>query len=72
MALCLAILIHALILLGVGFTFEDHSAPHYQTMDIVLVQQKTKKAPEKPDPVSGRMIPDDDWLLLDLARQNRT
>ncbi len=30
------------------------------------------KAPEKRDPVSGKMVPDDDWLLLDLARQNRT
>jgi len=49
LALCLAIVIHALILLGVSFTFERHSAPRYETMDIVLVQQKTKKAPKKPE-----------------------
>jgi len=40
MTLCLAILFHAIIVLGVTFTPEDRPAPHYDTMEIILVQQR--------------------------------
>jgi protein TonB len=46
LTLCLAALFHAVILLGVTFTEEDTVQPRYDTMEIVLVQQQSKQAPE--------------------------
>ena len=40
LTICLAIIIHAIIILGVTFTQEDILIPRYDTMDIILVQQK--------------------------------
>lgn len=40
MTLCLAILFHAVIVLGVTFTPEERMSPRYDTMEIVLVQQQ--------------------------------
>lgn len=40
MTLCLAILVHAIIVLGITFTSEDKMIPNYDTMEIILVQQK--------------------------------
>ena len=40
MTLCLAIIFHAIIILGVTFTAEDRITPRYDTMEIILVQQK--------------------------------
>ena len=48
LTLSLAILVHALIILGITFTNEDHSRAHYDSMEIVLVQQKSPE-PEKAD-----------------------
>lgn len=45
MTLCLAIIFHAIIILGVTFTAEDRRQPRYDTMEIVLVTQK------EPEPV---------------------
>ena len=40
MTLCLAILFHAVIILGVTFTPEEFRSPRYDTMEIILVQQQ--------------------------------
>ncbi|MFQ5659483.1 MAG: energy transducer TonB [Gammaproteobacteria bacterium] len=40
LTLCLAIILHAIVILGVTFAPEDHLTPHYDTMQIVLVMQK--------------------------------
>ncbi|NKB36357.1 MAG: TonB family protein [Gammaproteobacteria bacterium] len=39
---CLAIICHAIIVLGVTFAQEDKNQNRYNTMDIVLVQQRSK------------------------------
>ena len=46
LTLCLAILVHGIIVLGISFTTEDQFKPHYDTMEIILVQQKDKDAPK--------------------------
>lgn len=46
LTLCLAVITHAVIVLGVTFTSEDDVLPDYSTMDIILVQQKSE-APEE-------------------------
>jgi periplasmic protein TonB len=48
LTLSLAILIHALIILGITFIEEDRSRARYDTMEIVLVQQKSAE-PEEAD-----------------------
>jgi periplasmic protein TonB len=48
LTLSLAILIHALVILGITFIEEDRSRARFDTMEIVLVQQKSK-APEEAD-----------------------
>ena len=48
LTLSLAILVHALIILGITFVEEDRSQARYNTMEIVLVQQKSV-APEEAD-----------------------
>jgi len=48
LTLSLAILIHALIILGITFIEEDHSRTRYDTMEIVLVQQQSPE-PEEAD-----------------------
>lgn len=50
MTLCLAIIFHAIIILGVTFAPEDHKSPRFDTMQIVLVQQK------QPDPVKDAKL----------------
>jgi len=47
LTLCLAALFHAVILLGVSFAKEDTVRPRYDTMEVVLVQQESKEAPEE-------------------------
>lgn len=50
LTLFLAITLHALIILGIGFSSEDTSKPEsVTTMDITLVQHKSDKEPEKAD-----------------------
>jgi protein TonB len=46
LTVCLAIIVHAVVLLGITFEAEDRRPPTYQTMEIVLVQQKSE-APEE-------------------------
>lgn len=46
LTLCLAIIIHAIIVLGVTFSSEDRPAPRYDTMEIILVQQKSERQKE--------------------------
>ena len=46
LTLSLAILLHALIILGITFTKEDTTRPRYDAMEIVLVKQKTVEPKE--------------------------
>jgi protein TonB len=46
LALCLAIISHAIIVLGVTFTKEDKLPPRYDAMDIILVQQSSEPPEE--------------------------
>ena len=41
LTLCLAIIAHGIVILGVTFKPEDTSQPKYETMEIILVQQKS-------------------------------
>jgi protein TonB len=43
LTLCLAVIAHAIVILGVTFTGEGKPKPSYNTMEIVLVQQKSEK-----------------------------
>ncbi|MBI2993566.1 MAG: energy transducer TonB [Gammaproteobacteria bacterium] len=47
LTLCLAVITHAVIVLGVTFTPEDAIEPRYDTMEIVLVREQTPTAPEQ-------------------------
>ena len=44
----LALLVHGIILLGVGFTLED-PAPVLPTLDVILTQTRTQQAPNQAD-----------------------
>ena len=44
MTVCMALICHAIFVLGVTFTQEDSPLSRFSTMDIVLVQQKSKRA----------------------------
>lgn len=44
LTLCLAIITHGIIILGVTFSPEDQVQPQYETMEIILVQQQSKPA----------------------------
>ena len=46
LALCLAIISHAIVVLGVTFTQEDILPPRYDAMEIILVQQSSE-APDE-------------------------
>jgi protein TonB len=46
---CLALLVHAVIVLGVSFAPEQHPELRYETMDIILVQEKSETPPDAPD-----------------------
>ena len=50
MTLCLAILCHAIIILGITFTAEDDPISRYDTMEIILVTQS------EPDPVDDARL----------------
>lgn len=46
LTLTLAIIVHAIIILGVTFTTEDEQPPKFDTMEIVLVQQRDLTPPK--------------------------
>jgi protein TonB len=46
LTISLAILFHAIIILGVGFTSSPLLKPTFETMDIVLVQSRSDQAPQ--------------------------
>ena len=46
LTVCLAIIVHAVVLLGITFQAEDRVPPAYETLEIILVQQKSK-APDE-------------------------
>ncbi len=47
LTITLAIIIHAIIILGITFTSEDKPQPRFDTMEIILVQQKDSVPPEE-------------------------
>ena len=47
LTLCLAVIAHAVFVLGVSFAPEDIIRPRYDTMEIVLVQEQTRAPPEQ-------------------------
>lgn len=42
LTLCLAIIVHGIIILGITFSPEDVIQPRYETMEIILVQQESE------------------------------
>lgn len=46
LTLCLAVITHAIVVLGISFTNEDKLLPEYATMEIILVQQESE-APDE-------------------------
>jgi len=44
-----AIIAHAILILGVSFVSEDHARRRTDTLDIVLVQQRSEQAPDEAD-----------------------
>ncbi len=46
MTLCLALILHGVIILGVTFAPEDDPPPRYESMEIVLVQQQSQSDDE--------------------------
>lgn len=48
LTLCLAIIVHAVVVLGISFTGEDKASPPHEPMEIILVQ-KQSKTPDEAD-----------------------
>jgi len=48
LTLCLAIITHGIIILGVTFSSEKAALPKYETMEIILVQQQSDPVKEAP------------------------
>ena len=46
LTLCLAIILHAIIILGIAFKPEDEIKPRYDSMEVILVQQSSKTEDE--------------------------
>lgn len=46
MTICLALILHGVIVLGITFAPEDQPLPRYESMEIVLVQQQTQTEDE--------------------------
>ncbi len=49
LTLCLAVVSHALVILGVGFTPPEQPKPRFDSMEVILVQQHSPKEPEQVD-----------------------
>ncbi len=47
LTLCLAILAHAIIILGVTFSPEELPPPRFETMEVILVQQQSPTPPDE-------------------------
>jgi protein TonB len=47
LTLCLAVIAHAALILGVAFSPEEHARPRMDTMEITLVQQSSPVPPEQ-------------------------
>ena len=49
LTVCLAIIVHAIVILGITFTPTDKRKPRFDAMEIILVQQKSVAPPEDVD-----------------------
>jgi len=47
MTLCLAIITHAVVVLGITFSQDEKPPPRYDAMEIILVQQRSEQAPDE-------------------------
>ena len=56
LTLCIALLIHALIVFGVTFTKEDRPNMRFNTMDIILVKQETKTVDKDSDVLAQKNL----------------
>ena len=49
LTLCLAIIVHVMVVLGVSFAPEPRPAPRPEGLEVTLVAQRSEEAPEKPE-----------------------
>ena len=49
LTLCFALVVHAIVILGVSFVPPDRPAPRYDSLDVILVQQRSARRPDKAD-----------------------
>ncbi len=49
LTLCFALVVHAIVILGVSFVPPDRPAPRYDSLDVILVQQRSARRPAKAD-----------------------
>lgn len=49
LTLCLAIMVHAVVILGVSFAPIEDSKPRFETLEVILVSRQTEETPEDAD-----------------------
>ncbi|MGH8507883.1 MAG: energy transducer TonB [Gammaproteobacteria bacterium] len=49
LTLCFALVVHAIVILGVSFAPPDRPAPRYDSLDVILVQSRSTRGPDKAD-----------------------
>ncbi|MDQ3565698.1 MAG: TonB family protein [Pseudomonadota bacterium] len=49
LTLCFALVVHAIVILGVSFAPPDRTAPRYDSLDVILVQQRSARGPDEAD-----------------------
>ena len=47
LTLCFALVVHAIVILGVSFAPPDRPAPRYDSLDVILVQQRSARRPDE-------------------------
>lgn len=47
LTLCFALVVHAIVILGVSFAPPDRPAPRYDSLDVILVQQRSARGPDE-------------------------
>jgi len=49
LTLCFALVVHAIVILGVSFAPPDRPAPRYDSLDVILVQSRSARGPDEAD-----------------------
>ncbi|MGH8531278.1 MAG: energy transducer TonB [Gammaproteobacteria bacterium] len=47
LTLCFALVVHAIVILGVSFAPPDRPAPRYDSLDVILVQSRSARGPDE-------------------------